>query len=241
MSDTNGKEAVLFMFECGKCAKRGAFWQDGTEWEYCPKCVKCGAEATAEHEKRGKTIVTTYSCERCGHVEKDTMDLEVKSEALEPEDPEDPNFEEDRKRYCIPEMEGEEILRRADELKALMDRWKDVETRETVQKIRKLTVPQVRSLLTPLFEKAGYERFETGAPEIRKDVVLPFSVQDSKSGRSDYDSRGQLKKILTEVLHDTNWRLMSDGLQYRLGVLEGRLRGVEGEENLWRLAKGDKK
>lgn len=233
MSDTNGKEAVLFMFECGKCAKRGAFWQDGTEWEYCPKCVECGAETAVDHAEKDRTIVTTYSCSRCGHVESDIMDLD--EENIRQEEMADPEFEADRKKYCISELEGKEILRRADELKEFMDRWKEPELREAVEKIRTLTVVELQALLDPLLQKAGYVKFEFGKPDIRKDVVVEFSLQDAKPGREAYDSHQRLKKLLKEALEETNWRLMSDGIQYHLGCLDGRLRGVEGEENLRKL------
>jgi hypothetical protein len=41
-----------------------------------------------------------------------------------------------------------------------------------------------------------------------------------------------LKKLIKGVLEDTNWRLMSDGVQYRLGILTGRLKAYEREEDL---------
>lgn len=65
-----------------------------------------------------------------------------------------------------------------------------------------------------------------------KDVFVGFSCLDSKSDREDYDSRKTLKKLVDEVLVDTNWRLMSDGISYRLGYLNGRLRAYEREEDL---------
>jgi hypothetical protein len=38
-----------------------------------------------------------------------------------------------------------------------------------------------------------------------------------------------------QALIDTNWRLMSDGISYRLGYLNGRLRAYEQEEDLKEL------
>jgi hypothetical protein len=37
----------------------------------------------------------------------------------------------------------------------------------------------------------------------------------------------QLKKIIEKSLKDTNWKLMSDGISCKLGILRGRLRGEE--------------
>ncbi len=66
-------------------------------------------------------------------------------------------------------------------------------------------------------------------------MYVGFSCLDSKSERGDYDSRRDLKKLINTTLKDTNWRLMSDGIHYRLGYLSGRVRAYEGEENLKNL------
>jgi len=44
-----------------------------------------------------------------------------------------------------------------------------------------------------------------------------------------------LQKLIDKALIDTNWRLMSDGVSYRLGYLSGRLRACESEEDLKKL------
>ncbi len=49
---------------------------------------------------------------------------------------------------------------------------------------------------------------------------------------SEYD----LKRLLKKTLEDTNWRLMSDGVNYKLRFLSGRLRGVERGEGIKRLS-----
>lgn len=73
--------------------------------------------------------------------------------------------------------------------------------------------------------------------EIKKDVIIEFTVQDDKAGRGEYDSRNKLRKILKKKLLNTNWRLMSDGIYYKLGILSGRLRGCENEEDLLKIVK----
>ena len=45
------------------------------------------------------------------------------------------------------------------------------------------------------------------------------------------------KESIDGALMSTNWRLMSDGVAYRLGILTGRLRGYEREEDLLKLVK----
>lgn len=66
-------------------------------------------------------------------------------------------------------------------------------------------------------EKEGYIDFHLDKPEMGRDVYVGFSCLDSNSDRKDYDSRKTLKKLVDSALEDTNWRLMSDGISYRLG------------------------
>jgi len=47
--------------------------------------------------------------------------------------------------------------------------------------------------------------------------------------------------LTKKTLADTNWRLMSDGASYKLGFLSGRLKGVEGEDDLKKLAESNLK
>lgn len=68
-----------------------------------------------------------------------------------------------------------------------------------------------------------------------RDVFIGFNCLDSKSDREDYDSRKALEKLIKKTLEHTNWRLMSDGISYWLGYLNGRLRAYEREEDLKEL------
>ena len=95
----------------------------------------------------------------------------------------------------------------------------------------------LQSLLNPVIQKAGYANFVLGKPDLLRSVTVEFATQDTQVGRSQYDSIQVLKKLIEKTLLETNWRLMSDGISYRLGFLIGRLRGVEGEEELLELAK----
>ena len=240
MDNHQGQEEVLFMFECGKCHKRRVFWESGKEWEHKPKCIECRANVVSESTKKDATIITRYSCSHCGHVEVDTMDLSKKEEEKV-----DPDFEANRKKYCISELEGKEIIRKSQELKALLDKWDDKDKNkdlyDAIGKIQRLTIVELQTLLDPLLEKAGYAKLEFEKPVLEKDVILGFGLQDAKSGRGDYDSRHDLQKLLKEALSPTNWRLMSDGATYRLGFLQGRLRGLEGEEKLKELLESEQK
>lgn len=127
----------------------------------------------------------------------------------------------------------------AEQLSRFMKTWEDKEKNkklyEKLAKIKKLTVAELQELLTATLKKDGYIKLELSKPEVRKDVIIGFTVQDDKAERKEYDSRVQLRKLLDKTLADTNWRLMAEGISYRLGILSGRLRGYENEEDLIKL------
>lgn len=106
---------------------------------------------------------------------------------------------------------------------------------DAVAELKKPKIAELIPLLAEPLEKAGYIEFSLDKPEIGREVVVGFSCLDNKSDRTDYDSRHNLKKLIEKTLTDTNWRLMSDGIHYRLGYLSGRIRAYEGEEDLKKL------
>lgn len=235
------KNRVLFFFECPKCQKKRAYWEDGKEWESRPDlCPKCKTAMESSSNRKDNIITTTYFCPNCRYKEVDTMDLDEKKEEKI-----DPNFEADRKKYCISDKEGMEYITQSDRLKRLTEIMKDMgenkDVREAIAKIKKLTIAELQNELTPVVEQAGYTKFELEKPEITKDVIVGFSLQDNKPERNEYDSVHTLQRVIKKVLGYTNWRLMSDGISYRLGFLNGRLRGVEGEEALRELVEREVK
>jgi len=239
--DSQDKERVLFMFECSNCHKRRAYWEDRQEWvprkNPCPKC-RTGMESKSIRE--GNIIKTEYTCPGCSYSETDTWDLDKKKENAI-----DPNFESDRKKYCLSNEEGMRYIDGAEKLKHVIEMMKDhtenKELYDAVAKIKKLTIVELQNLLNPLIEGASYTRFELGKLDMTRDVVMEFSLQDNKRDRTEYDSVQGLQKIIRNALEETNWRLMSEGITYRLGFLSGRLRGVEGEEALTKLTGLQKK
>ncbi len=229
---------VLFTFSCPNCKKGRAIWEGGEEWEPKPyPCSKCQSAMTSTDKRVGNVITTKYTCPNCGHKESHKLDLDRKYEPP----PADPNFEEDRKKYCMSDTEGYDYVRRMDGIKELVDGWKFKEQNKKLfdlkAKIKTLPVAELQSLLNPIIQKAGYTNFVLGKPDLLRGVTVEFATQDTQVGRPQYDSIQVLKKLIEKTLLETNWRLMSDGISYRLGFLTGRLRGVEGEEELLELAK----
>lgn len=231
-------EQVLFTFMCSNCKRGRGIWEGGEEWKLQPTpCPKCQTAMTSTDKRTGHVITTDYACPKCQHTETSKLDLDEK---YVPE-PIDWNFEEDRKNYCLSPEEGFDRVRWMDGIKELVDGWKFKEQNKALfalkDKIKTLPIAELQGLLNPIIQKTGYTNFVLGKPEFLRGVTVEFATQDTQVGRSEYDSIQALKKLIEKTLLVTNWRLMSDGISYRLGFLTGRLRGVEGEEELLELAK----
>jgi len=144
-------------------------------------------------------------------------------------------FIEVTKKWVIEKPEEAEQLSRF--VESMMEKEKNKELYKKIAKIKKLPIAGIKKILVPKLEKQGYIKLELSKPKMERDVVIEFTVQDNKEDREEYDSQSQLKKLLKQILENTNWRLMSDGIHYRLGILTGRLRGYENDEDLLRLVK----
>lgn len=68
-------------------------------------------------------------------------------------------------------------------------------------------------------------------------VIIPFTVQDAKKSRQKEKSIQELRTLINKLLENTNWKLMSTGIDYRMGYLTGRLKGYENEEELAKYLK----
>jgi len=231
------KDRVLFMYDCPKgCLPRRAFFDNGEERR--PKsrlCPKCNSDTEEKNKREGNIITTIYACLKCGHRDKDILDL---GEKPKPEKI-DRNFTKDRQKFCLSDKEGGEYIASKTRLDDFSKSLKEMEEKEKVRKgvphIKKITVAELQKLLAAALKKEEYINLELSKPEIKKDVIIEFTVQDNKTDRGEYDSRIQLQRILKKKLETTNWLLMNDGVSYRLGILTGRLKGLEPEEDLLKL------
>lgn len=230
---------ALFMYDCPNgCLPRRAFYDDSEEWIRKPNpCPKCGNQLSAEDKTTKSKFVTVYSCPSCKFSKTD----ELERTTTKKEEP-DPNFETDRAKFCLSNEEGEkwkQELVNFEQMKKLVDEWKEKdkhkEEYDKVAKLKKLTVIELEKLLSSVFEKAGYTKLQFDKPEMGKDLFLPFTIYDSKSERRDRESSFELQKLSKKTLENTNWRLMSDGISYRSGILTGRFRAYEREEDLLKL------
>jgi len=228
-------EEVIFMLKCPNCTKGMACWSDGEILEkkktYCPKCH---AEMKEKSSDKPKVITTTYTCPSCKHTYKEK--LELNHDKDEP----DPDYEADRTIYCLHDDKYREELRdssrRYAEMARLGKELKDKDDNkhiyDAIKELKKPKIAELKELLAPKLEKSGYIEFSLDKPEMGKDVIIGFNCLDSKNDRDDYDSQKNLKKLIDKILLDTNWRLMSDGISYRLGYLNGRLKAYESEKDI---------
>lgn len=228
-------EEVLFMLRCPGCEKNSAFWEDGVAWKVKPTlCPKCQSEVTHKTSKTKNAITIRYTCTSCKHQFKDVIDTSHEEETP------DPDFDRDRVHFCLLDKEFRERLMKMkhdfEEMARLGKEFKEKQDNkhiyDAVKEIKKPKIAELIPLLSKPLEKAGYIEFHLDKPEVGQDVRVGFSCLDSKSDRADYDSRHALKKLVEKTLADTNWRLMSDGIHYRLGYLSGRIRAYEREEDL---------
>lgn len=238
MTDENDRERVLFVLTCTSCQKPHAYWENGDVWERRPyPCAKCSTAMSSDHVRVENVITTTFTCPGCDYKESDTLDLDEKK----PEELIDLHFEEDRKKYCLSDKDGMQYISGREHLKRATDLMRDSEEHkeayEAVEKIKTLSIVDLERLLESIVEQAGYIKLGFGKPDTQRGLTIEFSLQDNTPGRSEYESVKPLQKLLKKTLTETNWRLMSDGITYRLGFLTGRLRGYSGKDALLELAK----
>lgn len=237
----NNEDRILFMYDCPNgCLPHRAFYNNGEEYKTQPNlCPNCKTELkNSKEEIKNEKIIILETCPNCEYEDKKELDISIK------EKPYDPEYEKDRERFCL---SGEALTKNLSEKSQLesigkfMDSYnekqKNKDIYDEVEKIKKVTVFNLEELLKPVCEKDGYVKFQFEKPEIGKDLIVSFMAQDSRSNRTELESSYTLKKILKRAVSDTNWRLMSDGVSYRMGILSGRLRAYEREEDLLELAK----
>lgn len=224
---------VLFFYGCTKCNKARGFFENGEEYiPEKPQCSKCGTKLTEKVQKENKKLTIFRHCGKCG-LDDDFIFEDEKEEKS------DPNFIKDRKRFCLSKEEGQKYLDSKQSLEYFQKfteeqkgREKDKPLYDQIEKMEKLTVVQLKQLLQLRLKKAGYISLAFSEPKIDRHVIIDFKVEDNKEGRAKYDSIQELKRLLRNIFDNTNWNLMTNGPDYRLGVLFGQLKGLESEEDL---------
>lgn len=238
-------EPVLFMFACIKCSKRQALYEDGTEWHYKPpECPQCKSSLKSNSIDKDEVSTTTYSCTNCSYAKTDMFDFKKsKEERIKKEDRDKKLLVEFRQEFCYDDKIGPEAVMSQDNLIRFAKEMEEKDKKDKdpvyqkVQQLKTLKIGQLKEILEKTLEKEHYKDLAFAKPDMGQYVVIDFSVNDMQEERKEYDSSSKLKKLIKSALEDTNWRLMSDGIHYRLGILTGRLKAYEKEDDLVKLVK----
>lgn len=233
-------DKVVFSFRCAECKIGKEIDEFGKVENYIPwKCPKCSRKMECTSKRKGRKISTKDHCLHCGYEKEDTFELGKYEPIPEINPEEEKQFRIDKDRFCLTSedgtkyREGKESLKRLTEIVNQSKQKKEDEKK--LSEIKKLKVLEMEKVLLKTLENSGYIRLTLGKSEIIRDVIMDFTVHDEKD-RSEYDSKQKLRRLIKASLEGTNWKLMSEGLSYNLGVLSGRLRGYQHEEDLLKLA-----
>jgi hypothetical protein len=231
-------EEVLFFMRCsqGHLPMKGVF-EDGVELSIKDKfCPKCSALIDCKRLPSKKEVIKTkYSCTQCSYEEVDVFTLSNEKIA------DDPDFEKDKTRFCLSGdrlKEAQESMYSIERMSRLVEGWKHKEEHEAeyeaVAKLEKLTIPQVKERIATTLEGTAYLNLSFEKPLVELYVSVEFSVEEMQTDNP-RASISNLQKRIKKALEHTNWRLMTGGIDYRLGLLSGRLRAYETEEDLLKL------
>lgn len=242
---------MMFLFKCSKCSKQQWVYDDGeirvSKPDLCPKCKE---EIDVTASRKGKVITWKYKCKACGYSKTEVEDLGKKDKEWEKKQAEwkkkeDENkklLEKYREEYCLSEKEGKEhvetleALEVAHEIQEEEKQKYDDKAYQVAVNLKRLKVLELEKLLSEKLQKETYVKFTLEKPDMGRFVTIPFNVLDANSTRRQNISEDTLKKLIKTTLEDTNWRLMSDGIHYRLGYLSGTLKAYEQEEDLLELS-----
>ena len=194
-------------------------------------------------------VTTIYKCGHCGYSKEDVLDFAKSDEEHKKWQEEQTKkekvgkglLEKYRDEFCLNEKEGIEHVETLEALEVSKEVYEEEKQKyddlayQTAINLKRFTILEIEKLLGEKFEAEKYVKFTLEKPDMGKFVTVPFSVLDANSTRNPNLSEATLKKLIKDTLKDTNWRLMSDGIHYRLGYLSGTLKAYEQEEDLIEL------
>lgn len=235
---------MLFFLKCPKCDKRDGIYDDGEIRVSKPfLCPECNKKATYTHKKKGKTFTWTTKCKSCGYKKVEVDDYEKNKAKREKKEQKDKELlEKYRNEFCLSEEDGKEQVETLEALEVAnavheeeVKKYDNPIYQRSLQ-LKKTTISDLEKILTKCSENAKYAKLVFDRPEIGRYVTVPFTIQDTNSSRTSRKSSTELEDMIKKALKDTNWRLINNSVSYRLGYLEGRLKGYEGRENMLKLA-----
>lgn len=184
----------------------------------------------------------TTSCSKCGFKEIDVIDNKKDdAERKQKEDHEKELLAKYRTEFCLDKEEAEKWITCFEEMSFGQQVYEhELQERsdnayEQYENLKKLNISELEQTINKSLADNKYDKLILKEPRFNKLVEVDFTVQDTDTSRSRKDSEKQLEKLLSKLLIDTNWRLSSSSITYRLGYLVGQLNGYESEEDLLKL------
>lgn len=238
-------EKVLFFLECSSCGKRKGIYDDGEPFvPRAHRCPKCQGDVKFTHRKRDRVSTLSTVCSSCKFREDDIYDADKEAgRQAEKEKTERELLDKYRSEFCLSPREGGEYIESMNRLEWLGEFFKEQQHRRTdpnyqkLAELKRLSIVALEKQLSEAIGQGRYARLVLEKPELGRHVIVPFMAQDADSSRNEHDSVRKLQKIMKAALAGTNWRLMSEGVFYKLGYLSGRLKGYDLEEDLLKLMK----
>ena len=239
---------LLFYFRCAPCKTTKAIYHTGEEHIFKPKlCSKCGKGVKETHktQKKGSIIVWKYSCPSCKHTEEHIDNFKKDHLSWENEKKIDKMLlEKNREEYCLSDIKGKEYIeydfiekaKYAHKVAEEEEHKFDDSAYEQAMSLDKFGIVELEKKLSEALEKENFSRLSFDKPEIDRFVIVPFTVLNFLHDRSERLSIYDIKRLINETLKNTNWRLMSEGISYRLGYHSGRLKGYERVDDLLELS-----
>jgi hypothetical protein len=236
----SNREWVEFFVCCKPCQEGKRVYENGSEVPRKPiLCEKCDHEVESSKKKKGGKQYYVRTCKHCGHREENLSILD--EEEKNPTQEEIDRFEYDKKRFCLTDQQGQRYRAWQETMKQEkvheQEHEANIEFFDKLAEVKKINIAGLEKLLKPALKKAGYADFHITMSPPAQLIILNFSVRDTEEKREDYDSRKTLEKTIETVLENKNWALAPEGVSYRLGMLDGRIRGYESEEDLQQLTK----
>lgn len=229
------EEQVLFVYLCPAGHKpKKVVYPSGQDYQVKETKCDCGGRFERSSIRKDNILTLIDTCRSCGKEEfleldsTEVMDLHID--------------EDDRKKYCLQFLCISDLLhdlplfQKVTHIFDKEGKENDINKLYEVDKIKRINVPALEVMLKKAVEKEGYTKLEFTKTDLSKFIIVTFLVNDTLN-RTNRESIKQLSKILNAALFPLNWRLISNSIEYRLGVLSGRIRAYETEIDLLDLAK----
>lgn len=241
---------IQFFAICESCERVGMIWNNGER--YIPKpslCPKCHADLKTSTKYTENKDTITEKCPKCDYKNTQVYNFEKSQKERESEEAKDRELlVKYRSEFCLSDKEGADYITQMENMKRLSEMMKESEAKQKdpdyqkARSVKKVTVTELHKILIKKFKADSYINLNFENPQIDRYVIVPFTVQDEKKSRNKDKSIKDLRRIFNFTLDNLNWRLMSDGIEYRMGYLKGRLKGYENDDELAKfIKKRDKK